>query len=82
MYALLLLQNGICRLDNFTDSAKISSFVYVPSFDEESLKIALFERGPVSIAIHASLKSFTFYGNGVYFDNECGMYFFIPIIFC
>lgn len=73
MYASLLLQNDVCRLDNVNDSVIISDFVYVPALDEESLKIALFERGPISITIHASLKSFIFYANGVYSDSECGI---------
>lgn len=47
----------------------------VTAFDEEALKYALVNNGPISIAIYASLKSFTFYSNGVYYDQDCSMYF-------
>lgn len=58
-----------------TDLTKISSYVNVTAFDEEALKYALVNNGPISIAIYASLKSFTFYSNGVYYDQDCSMYF-------
>lgn len=46
----------------------------VTAFDEEALKIALVNNGPISIAIYASLRSFTFYSSGVYYDKQCCMY--------
>ena len=36
------------------------------------MKVALFKNGPVSVAIDASHKTFSFYSNGVYYDPECG----------
>lgn len=58
-----------------SDLTKISSFVNVTANDEEALKAALVNHGPISIAIYASLKTFTFYSNGVYYDKDCCMYF-------
>lgn len=46
----------------------------VTAYDEEALKIALVNEGPISIAIYASLKTFSFYSNGVYYDKECRKY--------
>lgn len=53
----------------------------VTTYDEEALKIALVNEGPISIAIYASLKTFAFYSNGVYYDKECRKYFFQTKIF-
>lgn len=49
----------------------------VTAYDEEALKIALVNEGPISIAIYASLKTFSFYSNGVYYDKECRKYLFL-----
>jgi len=49
--------------------------VNVTTYDEEALKIALVNEGPISIAIYASLKTFAFYSNGVYYDKDCRKYF-------
>jgi C1A family cysteine protease len=46
--------------------------VNVTSNDPDALKIALFENGPVTVAIDASQPSFSFYSNGVYYDENCG----------
>lgn len=43
--------------------------------DEKWLKDALFNFGPVVVAINASPKSFRFYSKGIYYDQECGVYF-------
>lgn len=45
-----------------------------------SLKIAIAKQGPVSIGIDASMKSFSFYSNGVYYDPACGE-FAVPLTF-
>lgn len=39
--------------------------------DENELMRAVFEHGPISIAINASPSSFRYYKSGVYFDSEC-----------
>lgn len=66
----------MCRLIRKPNRSfmKISTFVHVPSFDEDALKFALVKHGPISVSIHASLKSFVFYSSGVFYDKECRMY--------
>jgi C1A family cysteine protease len=45
-------------------------FAHVTKNDEQALKEALW-RGPVSVSVDASLKSFQYYSSGVYADPEC-----------
>lgn len=45
-------------------------FFFISS--ENAFKVALFKHGPLSIAIDASKRTFTFYSHGVYFDEKCG----------
>lgn len=52
----------------------ISKYYNVISGNVTDLKIKIFERGPISIAIDASHRSFSFYANGVYKEQDCGMY--------
>ena len=42
------------------------------SGDEDALVSAVGQFGPNSIAIDASLKSFSFYASGTYYDAACG----------
>lgn len=44
----------------------------VTSGDPNALKVALAKHGPISIAIDASVPTFTFFSNGVYYDPKCG----------
>ncbi|XP_050527447.1 digestive cysteine proteinase 1 [Daktulosphaira vitifoliae] len=72
-YGPYLSQDGFCHVNNSLSDGltKISGFVNVTPNDEEALKSALVNHGPISIAIYASLKSFSFYSNGVYYDPKC-----------
>lgn len=36
------------------------------------MKVALLKHGPISVAIDASHKAFSFYSKGVYFEPKCG----------
>ncbi|XP_049834066.1 digestive cysteine proteinase 1 [Schistocerca gregaria] len=71
-YGPYLGQDGYCHVDNITLTAKITGYVNVTPDDANALKVALLKHGPISVAIDASHKSFTFYSNGVYFDPKCG----------
>lgn len=51
--------------------AKISKFYNVPSGNVSALLTAIYEHGPIEVAIDASQRTFSFYSNGVYFDPQC-----------
>ena len=70
-YGPYLGQDGYCHAENATMVAAIQSYVNVTSNDANALKLALFKHGPISVAIDASQKSFSFYSNGVYYDKNC-----------
>lgn len=71
-YGHYLGQDGKCHDKDVKKSVKLSGFVNVTSGDPEALKLALFNHGPVTVAIDASHKSLSFYANGVYFEPKCG----------
>ncbi|KAG5668595.1 hypothetical protein PVAND_016531 [Polypedilum vanderplanki] len=51
-------------------SAEISAYTFVPK-DENILKQALVDVGPLSIAIKADLNSIYYYTGGIYDDDNC-----------
>lgn len=52
--------------------AKISKFYNTRSGDVDALVAAIYQQGPISVAIDASHKSFSFYSHGLYYEPECG----------
>ena len=48
------------------------AFRNVPSGNISALVAAIYEVGPISVAIDASHKSFSFYADGVYYEPACG----------
>jgi len=71
-YGGYLGQDGYCHIDNVTLTAKITGYVNVTPGDPDALKVAVAKHGPISVAIDASRKTFSFYSNGIYYDPECG----------
>jgi len=71
-YGPYLGADGYCHIDNATLAATIKGYVNVTSGDADALKLAIFKHGPISVAIDAGHKSFSFYANGVYYEPECG----------
>lgn len=71
-YGPYLGADGYCHIDNATLVAPIKGYVNVTSGDVDALKVAIFKYGPISVAIDASHKAFSFYANGVYYDPDCG----------
>lgn len=70
-YGPYLGQDGYCHVNNVTLTAKITGYVNVTSGDENALRLAIVKHGPISVAIDASHRTFSFYSNGVYYDPEC-----------
>lgn len=70
-YGPYLGQDGFCHIANVSLTAHIAGFVNVTVNNEDALKLALSKQGPISVAIDASQKSFSFYSNGVYYDPHC-----------
>ncbi|XP_013395242.2 cathepsin L1-like [Lingula anatina] len=72
MYGPYLAVDGMCHYKNVTPVAVIKSYVNVTSGDAEALEMAIFNNGPVSVAIDAAHLSLSFYANGVYYEPKCG----------
>ncbi|ALC43483.1 26-29-p [Drosophila busckii] len=70
-YGPYLGQDGMCHVNNVTLVAPIKGFVNVTSNDPNAFKLALLKHGPISVAIDASPKTFSFYSHGVYYEPEC-----------
>ncbi|XP_068142438.1 digestive cysteine proteinase 1 [Drosophila tropicalis] len=70
-YGPYLGQDGYCHVSNATLVAPITGFVNVTSNDPNAFKLALLKHGPLSVAIDASPKTFSFYSHGVYYEPEC-----------
>ncbi|XP_045511993.1 digestive cysteine proteinase 1 [Pieris brassicae] len=70
-YGGYLGQDGYCHIDNVTLVTSMKGWVNVTVKDEKALMLALFKHGPISVAIDASHKSFSFYSNGVYYEPKC-----------
>nr|ACO15375.1 Cathepsin L1 precursor [Caligus clemensi] len=60
-----------CKYKKSMSVATISSFKDVKHKDEDQLKMAVANVGPVSVAIDASSSKFQFYESGVYYDENC-----------
>lgn len=70
-YGPYLGQDGYCHVNNVTTVAPITGYVNVTTNNPTALKIALLKHGPISVAIDASQKSFSFYSHGVYYEQNC-----------
>ncbi|KAM8708946.1 hypothetical protein ACLKA7_015850 [Drosophila subpalustris] len=62
-------KDGNCRFDREHIGAKVSDIVGVTSDDESALAMAVAEKGPISVAIDASL--FQHYQGGVFDEPSC-----------
>lgn len=69
-YGPYLGQDGYCHVKNVSVVAPITGWVNVTSGDDNAFKVALFKHGPLSVAIDASVRTFTFYSHGVYYDEK------------
>ena len=78
----LSVQDGRCNVNASVCGAKLSKFYNTPSGDTKALVSAIYQNGPISIAIDASHKSFSFYANGVYYEDECGEWLVCAVVLC
>ncbi|XP_072022916.1 procathepsin L-like [Amphiura filiformis] len=64
-------KNDACRYQKNCEAATLTGFVDIPTGDEMSLKTAVANIGPISVAIDASKSTFHYYKTGVYNDPTC-----------
>lgn len=60
-----------CKFNSSNALGKVNDYVQVTSGNETLLKNALFEVGPLAVAVDASLVSFQNYKTGIYDDLRC-----------
>uniref|UniRef100_T1GHQ4 Peptidase C1A papain C-terminal domain-containing protein n=1 Tax=Megaselia scalaris TaxID=36166 RepID=T1GHQ4_MEGSC len=70
-YGPYLGQDGYCHIKNVSLVAPITGFVNVTTNNKDAFRVALFKNGPLSVAIDASPRSFSFYSHGVYYEPTC-----------
>lgn len=70
-YGQYLGMDGKCHIDQVKLVSPITGWVDVTPRHEKALRLAIFKHGPVSIAINAALRTFSFYSHGVYYDPNC-----------
>ncbi|XP_044742976.1 digestive cysteine proteinase 1 [Chrysoperla carnea] len=70
-YGPYLGQDGYCHANNVSLVAKITGFVNVTTNNQDALRLAIAKHGPISVAIDASHKTFSFYSNGLYYEPKC-----------
>lgn len=63
--------DGKCHEKEVPKSVQLTGYVNVTQYDVDALKKALVENGPITIAINAAVRTFSFYSNGVYNDPNC-----------
>ncbi|KAG8332584.1 hypothetical protein J6590_020093 [Homalodisca vitripennis] len=61
----------ICKYRATSKIITISDWRLLPPHDEEALKVAVAQIGPVVVSINASPHTFMLYHNGVYHDKDC-----------
>ncbi|KAL3064852.1 hypothetical protein OYC64_000973 [Pagothenia borchgrevinki] len=64
-------QDQQCQYNPSYRAANCSSYSFLPEGNEASLKEALANIGPISVAIDAERPTFAFYRSGVYDDPSC-----------
>lgn len=64
-------ENGKCRFTQKNVGATCTGYVSIPKKDCDSLKKAIAEVGPISVAMDASEMSFQLYERGIYDPKKC-----------
>lgn len=64
-------KEGKCQ-SSYVDSTAVEMYGHAWLYgDEENLKLAIDQFGPVGVSINAGLKSFQFYSSGIFDDPDC-----------
>ncbi|KAB7503953.1 Cathepsin K [Armadillidium nasatum] len=63
--------DGSCRYNPNTIGATCNGYTDIGYGDENGLKEACGNNGPIAVAIDASRTGFSYYGGGIYYDNTC-----------
>eukprot|EP01147_Barroeca_monosierra_P010356 gene10356-2491_t len=71
-YGPYLMADGFCHVEQADRGSALKGYVNITSGDMNAVLDALDKQGPLAVAIDASLKSFSFYSSGVYYDDHCG----------
>ena len=71
VYGGYIGQDGKCHDHAVPKAVQLAGWVNVTQYDPSALQAAIFENGPVTVAINANPKTFTFYSHGIYSDPEC-----------
>ena len=71
VYGGYLGQDGKCHDHAVPKTVQLAGWVNVTAYDASALQAAIFENGPVTVAINANPRTFTFYSHGVYSDPDC-----------
>merc|ERR1712126_777109 len=64
-------RQGRCHTDKRQVVAKVAGYKFVRHFDEEALKQASAQIGPIAVSIDAGHHSFRSYRSGVYYEPRC-----------
>jgi len=65
-------QDGNCQASSCKGAGTITTYTDVQTGNETALQVAVYQAGPVSVAIEADQQSFQFYSGGIYSDPGCG----------
>jgi cathepsin L len=64
-------RDGTCKADKTKFMVTLSGYIEVAKGNEVQMKEALYNNGPLAIAIYASRTGFRYYTSGVYYDTGC-----------
>jgi len=71
VYGGYLGQDGKCHDHAVPKAVQLDGWVNVTAYNQRALEAAIYENGPVTVAINANPRTFTFYSKGVYSDPSC-----------
>ncbi|KAI0985167.1 hypothetical protein GJ496_006860, partial [Pomphorhynchus laevis] len=64
-----------CRYNKSLSLTSLHDVIDIPEEDEYALMDAVYNVGPISVAIDAGSPSFMSYRKGIYYDDHCSSYY-------